>query len=49
MVEDYIEDIYINIKEKDKDINSIEEMILINGNISLSYFIFNFDDICKKV
>ncbi|CAX64197.1 exoribonuclease II [Plasmodium falciparum NF54] len=48
MVEDYIEDIYINIKEKDKDINSIEEMILINGNISLSYFIFNFDDICKK-
>ncbi|KYN98347.1 exoribonuclease II, putative [Plasmodium reichenowi] len=48
MVEDYIEDIYINIKEKDKDINTIEEVILINGNISLSYFIYNFDDICKK-
>ncbi|SOV13903.1 exoribonuclease II [Plasmodium gaboni] len=48
MVEDYIDDIYINIKEKDKNINSIEEIILINGNLSLSYFISNFYDICNK-
>ncbi|SPJ10133.1 exoribonuclease II [Plasmodium sp. DRC-Itaito] len=48
MVEDYIEDIYINIKKKDEDINSIEEIILINGNISLNYFISNFDHICNK-
>ncbi|SOV76110.1 exoribonuclease II [Plasmodium sp. gorilla clade G3] len=48
MVEDYIEDIYVNIKEKDKDISSTEEIILINGNISLDYFISNFDHICSK-